>query len=45
MAISNCLFSPTPENPLKLSVWCMLFRHGQRDGPQEQSQFSNLIKK
>ena len=24
MAISNCLFSPTSENPLGFSVWCVL---------------------
>jgi hypothetical protein len=23
MAISNCLFSPTSENPLGFSVWCV----------------------
>ena len=24
MAISNCLFSPTSENPLGFSAWCVL---------------------
>ena len=24
MAISNCLFSPTSENPRGFSVWCVL---------------------
>ncbi|RXG28637.1 hypothetical protein SAMN04487999_0377 [Leeuwenhoekiella palythoae] len=24
MAISNCLFSPTSENPCGFSVWCVL---------------------
>src|SRR5690606_18694430 len=24
MAISNCLFSPTSENPRRFSVWCVL---------------------
>ena len=24
MAISNCLFSPTSENPRGFSVWCIL---------------------
>ncbi len=24
MAISNCLFSPTSENPSGFSVWCVL---------------------
>jgi hypothetical protein len=24
MAISNCLFSPTSENPPGFSVWCVL---------------------
>lgn len=24
MAISNCLFSPTSENPRGFSVWCLL---------------------
>ncbi len=24
MAISNCLFSPTSENPHGFSVWCVL---------------------
>ena len=24
MAISNCSFSPTSENPLGFSVWCVL---------------------
>ena len=24
MAISNCLFSPTSENPQGFSVWCVL---------------------
>ncbi len=24
MAISNCLFSPTSENPNGFSVWCVL---------------------
>lgn len=23
MAISNCVYSPTSENPLEFSVWCV----------------------
>ncbi len=26
MAISNCLFSPTSENPCGFSVWCVLVK-------------------
>jgi len=28
MAISNCLFSPTSENPRGFSVWCVLAKFG-----------------
>ncbi len=33
MAISNCLFSPTSENPLGFSAWCVLakFRANSRN--------------
>ncbi len=26
MAISNCFFSPTSENPSEFSAWCLLAR-------------------
>ena len=28
MAIINCLFSPTSENPLEFSAWCVLAKLG-----------------
>ncbi|WP_282032426.1 hypothetical protein, partial [Aequorivita sinensis] len=30
MAISNCLFSPTSENPRGFSVWCVLAKLGTK---------------
>ena len=30
MAISNCLFSPTSENPRGFSAWCVLAKLGAK---------------
>ena len=41
MAISNCLFSPTSENPHGFSVWCVLAKLSAK--PRNYSQPKPLV--
>ena len=41
MAISNCLFSPTSENPRGFSIWCVLAKLSAK--PRNYSQPRPLV--
>ena len=45
MAISNCLFSPTSENPCGFSVWCVLAKLSANSRNYSQPKPLALIKK